>query len=423
IPTMDGLPVELVFSIIEQLDTAADEESLRALSLVCRSFLYASQRCLFCSLALHTDPSYRRRKFRPGFGLGRRYRLANTFTRAFSVFTTSPHLARHVRSLTIVVEPNVDETAVGGVLRLLCGIECLSIEGITRGDFPWKSTPTPMSPYWQAIRLPGLRSLRLSDTRGLPSALLTYATSTLSHVLVDNISIDDNPETNGVASFLATETHPRRSSALEHLTILSLHRDEPSEIFFRDTARHAMLGLRRLDLRVSHGNGHTLLHPSTFHWSTLTHLELQWRPLLSSLNAVAVPPLPAVRTLTMRIDLSSCIARGYAPQLAQTALNVGATAPRARAAQRHHLQRHPRPLRIEHITPPSPRRSRGRRSMMRRATRHSSRTCSASAAAWNTSCTSAASVRSSHTWRACSSRRRAKRGYWFFEALTGPARD
>lgn len=325
---MDGMPVELVFSIIEQLDTAADEESLRALSLVCRFFLYASQRCLFCSLALHTDPSYRRRKFRPGFGLGRRYRLANTFSRAFSVFTTSPHLAQHVRSLTIVVEPNVDETAVGGVLRLLCGIERLSIEGITRGDFPWKSTPTPMSPYWQAIRLPGLRSLRLSDTRGLPPALLTYATSTLSHVLVDNISIDDNPETNGVASFLATETHPRRSSAaIEHLTILSLHRNEPSELFFRDTARHAMRGLRRLDLRVSHGNGHNLLHPSTFHWSTLTHLELQWRPLLSSLNAVAVPPLPAVRTLTMRIDLSSCIARGYAPQLAQTALNVGTTAP------------------------------------------------------------------------------------------------
>ncbi|KAF8217163.1 hypothetical protein K438DRAFT_2007805 [Mycena galopus ATCC 62051] len=46
-----------------------------------------------------------------------------------------------------------------------------------------------------------------------------------------------------------------------------------------------------------------------------------------SARAISVPPLLAIRTLTLQFDLTGCVARGYWPQLTQTGLNVATSNP------------------------------------------------------------------------------------------------
>ncbi|KAJ7312261.1 hypothetical protein DFH08DRAFT_897202 [Mycena albidolilacea] len=230
---MHGLPPELMDAVIEQMDIA-DEESLRSCSLVCRSLVYLAQRRLFRSLKLYTDPSYRRHPPWPVKGS-----KSTTFTRFHSVFKSSPHLAQYVRDLTIHLHWKVDDGLIGNVLPPLCQIERLSIQGFC-SFWSWDPTPTPTSPCWDLIQLPTLRLLRLSITKGLPPVLLSYATATFLQFIIENITIDDNFQTNGAPSFLAGETRAGRSSPMDHLIILSLSNGAVCGFLLRDDTRNAL---------------------------------------------------------------------------------------------------------------------------------------------------------------------------------------
>ncbi|KAF7356129.1 hypothetical protein MVEN_00943500 [Mycena venus] len=306
---MHGLPPELVHAIIEQMDIA-DEESLRSCSLVCRSLVYPAQRRLFRSLELYTDPSYRRRRPWPAKGS-----KSTTFTRFHSAVKSSPYLAQYVRDLTIHLHWKVDDSLIGDVLPLLCQVERLSIQGFC-SFWSWDPTPTPMSPYWGLIRLPTLRSLRLSNTKGLPPALLSYATATFSQFFIENITINDDSQMNGAPSFLASERRPGRSSPdgpFNHSVALQ-RRGEACEgsisAFPAQAARAAL---------ASCGTPHSgpPSHTSSCSGGPSHPPSAQLPSQLS----------PALRILTLRLDLTSCIARGYWPQLTQTSLDVAASAP------------------------------------------------------------------------------------------------
>ncbi|KAJ7806087.1 hypothetical protein B0H14DRAFT_3484361 [Mycena olivaceomarginata] len=234
----------------------ADEQSLRS-----------------CSM-LYTDPSYRRRPPWPVKGS-----KSTTFTRFHSVFKSSPHLAQYIERLSI---------------QTFCSF------------WSWDPTPTPTSPYWDLIQLPTLRSLRLSNTKGLPPVLLSHSTATFSQFFIENITINDNSQTNGAPSFLARETRPGRSSPMDHLTILSLSNGAVCGLLIRDDTQHA-------------------LGSSTFAFPAPVAREA----LASCGTPPSDPPshtssctLPALRILTLRLDLTSCIARGYWPQLTQTSLDA-----------------------------------------------------------------------------------------------------
>ncbi|KAF9534739.1 hypothetical protein CPB83DRAFT_212507 [Crepidotus variabilis] len=88
-----GLPLDICVSIINEI--ARDLDTLKACSLVCRHLAYISQKRLFSVIAIN---AFLLKKY-PST---RRIWLLGTPAALKDILKESPHLANHIRSLTIL---------------------------------------------------------------------------------------------------------------------------------------------------------------------------------------------------------------------------------------------------------------------------------------------------------------------------------
>ncbi|KAJ7138333.1 hypothetical protein C8R44DRAFT_767250 [Mycena epipterygia] len=116
-----------------------ERRTLKACSLVARSFVFPSQQQLFRSVCSFTDQLYCRSPTRTNH-----LTTFMTFDNALPLFTMSPHLANHVRELYIILIFSQDcLRAAESVLRLCSRIVLLGICS-NGGTLSWASIPASL---------------------------------------------------------------------------------------------------------------------------------------------------------------------------------------------------------------------------------------------------------------------------------------
>jgi hypothetical protein len=289
-----GIP-ELVEAIVDEIDGI---HSLEQLSVAATCFAAPSQRRLFQSIVLTTDPAFFPADVRAG--------AMRTFTHAFNLFSASPHLVAYVTDLVIVFSRGSNPDCVDSVFDMLHELKNLKITGYSQG--PWDEIrPAVRSSFHRMIQAPSIRLLHLEGIDGVPNALLSYAVRKFSQFLTTHVTPYEWP----LDPPLRNDSQPEELSPIRHLTVTStlnpLYLD-PAQIcnFMRlpDT-QSALQHLTRLDLCLA-GLGciHSLnfIRESLF-LSKLEHLELMWTYLtyISDPNTLHLPSLPALLTLTLLI--------------------------------------------------------------------------------------------------------------------------
>ncbi|KAK0205337.1 hypothetical protein DFS33DRAFT_1327571 [Desarmillaria ectypa] len=115
------VPMELVDSMFDELDTPAD---LFSCSVVCRNWHAFAQARLFSRIQL--DSSFGKPP-------------VNTVHKFHQLLSASPHIASHVREVTICVRPHDRDTKLSWILSRLSNLRSLTIRG--SGRVVWEDMP------------------------------------------------------------------------------------------------------------------------------------------------------------------------------------------------------------------------------------------------------------------------------------------
>lgn len=144
------LPQELVDAILEELVGPAAHKSLKACSMVSRSFVLPSQRRLFRFLTLNSK----------------------TVGIASSRFTERPHLASYVRDLHVDMHLNtkLHQHSLLTTFRLLNKVQRMAISSYSWQTWAWDSLPDEFrDAFVSLLTLPSLRCFAMTRCRGAPS--------------------------------------------------------------------------------------------------------------------------------------------------------------------------------------------------------------------------------------------------------------
>ncbi|KAJ7282525.1 hypothetical protein C8J57DRAFT_1295617 [Mycena rebaudengoi] len=300
---MVSFPQELVETIIDAVHTSHGKKSLRACALASKALLVASQRCLFRSISLGKSPTQVSRNKIPkarNENLGRNDLL---IAEVVNLFTSSPHLATYVRSLSISM------MEINGVL-ILAHLTCLFaiLPNVERLQFDaanrsWTSLPpTLTSSLSDFVRRPSLQSLALVGLKDLSSPLLLRWLLSVREVSFTNVAI--LRDTEAPLLILDEETAP----TVHRLTLGWPNGPSLARFLLRPATITHLQQLCYVSLQV-HLDGSLLgLHPLLLQCSqSLRHLELNFRG--NHKAAVELPHLPALRALTLNCQ----VMRPYIP--------------------------------------------------------------------------------------------------------------
>ncbi|KAJ7282515.1 hypothetical protein C8J57DRAFT_1295594 [Mycena rebaudengoi] len=299
---MVSLPQELVETII---DVVHGKKSLRACALASKALLAPSQRCLFRSISLGKSPTQVSRNKIPkarNENLGRNDHL---IAEAVNLFTSSPHLAKYVRSLSISLSMvQIDQALVFGsfnyLLHIFPYVERLQIDAANRS---WASLPQPLtSCLSKFVQRPSLQSLALVGLKKLSSPLVLRWLLSVREVSFTNVTI--LRDTEAPLLILDEETAP----TLHRLTLgwpngpslarfllrpaTIVHLQQLCDVSLQVRLDGFLIGLQTLLLQCAH---------------SLRHLELNFRG--NHKAAVELPHLPALRALTLNCQ----VMRPYIP--------------------------------------------------------------------------------------------------------------
>ncbi|KAJ7486730.1 hypothetical protein FB451DRAFT_772831 [Mycena latifolia] len=294
-------PPQLAQELLEAIvGTVQGKDNLKACALVSRSFVNCSQRELFRSLCLFTNPL----GFRPThpteiptFG----------FSSAHDLLAMSPHLARYVRDLTLFLEPTSTEDYgfLESILRQVSErLSRLSMCAL-RLFFPWHDMPSDLTSLLRDIYVrPDFRSLSLTGILGVPSSLIFYAASSLQSISISKITIREDSGSD-IPTFIAK---PREIShaTLEDVAIsarVDFGYDQDRYRSILDVELHTRLrGIQKLALRFSAAQSdqwEPFLLESDIH-GTLEHLALSFA---HELPALQLPLFPLLRVLKVRFGI------------------------------------------------------------------------------------------------------------------------
>ncbi|KAK7023318.1 hypothetical protein R3P38DRAFT_2709953 [Favolaschia claudopus] len=262
------LPQELVNVIVAEVEAKVD---LEACSLTARSFVTPSQRALFRKKSLQWDSSSR---------------IAPAFERALSLIEGHPHIAIHVRELTIDVPKfPASQSILAAVLRTMNNLERLGINGHAQD---WDNlVPELKDAILNVISLPSLRRLHLLRISSLPISVLFHAASSVGVLSLNlvtplvprDISLNDGDNLNVQ---LGTLILP---SCLTTPALLQV-----CDFFLR------LQNLQRLSIQMqSSGHHRTIITSSS---QSLVHLKLDCAAFLTPLD---LPPLPNLQTLSLSL--------------------------------------------------------------------------------------------------------------------------
>ncbi|KAJ7123393.1 hypothetical protein C8R44DRAFT_783757 [Mycena epipterygia] len=258
-----------------------DRRTLKACSLVARSFTGSSQRRLFRSLCLFAG----RLESHPTV-LGIDHLTALTsFERALELFTISPHLGSYAKCMHLGLIDSQDFGVVESVLRMAPQITVLGIfsnETVSEG-LHWGNIPVSLATLLKEIALrPIVRSMSMRWMTGVPSSLIlvpSFRALTLYHVLIEEDIISTSP-------FIPPLPHATHSSDLEVLVITPARSQVHKSAIQMVISGH-LTGLRKLSvtgiLSDDPEGWIPFMLKSDFR-QTLKHLELSF--LLTSTNTV-----------------------------------------------------------------------------------------------------------------------------------------
>lgn len=262
------LPQELLDAIIDEV---TDEASLKICSLASKSLLVRSQRFLFRSLYLYTSVNLA-------------HHASSTCDRACTLFSSSPHLAGYVESLTLCVKRADNYASVEHILDILHLIRRLGIHGSSDG-FRWDyMSPNLISAILRAVQLPSLQCFSLKRVISIPSPLLFYAASAFRVLSLGQIEILETGNPHPIPMSLPKLPFPSR---LEQLSIPAAFRsDAVCTFLLQVNSQQSLLHLRSLAWQIYGSPSQyweRLLREATF-LSTLEHLEL-WFSIRTSFNS------------------------------------------------------------------------------------------------------------------------------------------
>ncbi|KAJ7123409.1 hypothetical protein C8R44DRAFT_783768 [Mycena epipterygia] len=292
------LAQELLDCIVGEVQ---DRKTLKAWSLVARSFTGSSQRRLFRSLCLFTG----RLEIHPTL-LGIDHLTALTsFERALELFTItwvagiSPHLGSYAKGMHLGLINSQDFGVVESVLRMAPQITVLGIFGnrATSGRLHWGSFPVSLAALMKEIALrPTVRSMILRWIAGVPSSLILVPS--FRALTLHDVSIEE--DITSTSPFISPLLHPAQSSDLEVLVITPACSQVHKSAIQMDTSGH-LTGLRKLSLPGILSDDPAGWMPfmlkSDFR-HTLKHLELLF--VFTASNLVReLPPFPALTSLEL----------------------------------------------------------------------------------------------------------------------------
>jgi hypothetical protein len=195
---MLSIPQDVIACIIDEIPTQLfshrDRETLRACSIVSRSFLHPSQKTLFSSILLRhysSDPD--------GYG-------SHLCRRFHNILASSPHISRYVRHLAIVdfkgrqsTSPEeheswmLSEPTFPLVLRMLPCLRSFHVNPAYRPlPLNWHTFSADLkSSFIHLLRTPSLTTVEFR-TLNVPSAIFLYAPQ-LTHLRFSCSSLDRSP--------------------------------------------------------------------------------------------------------------------------------------------------------------------------------------------------------------------------------------
>ncbi|KAJ7466031.1 hypothetical protein FB451DRAFT_1261631 [Mycena latifolia] len=280
------LPQELLDAIVEEVD---DRDSLQTCSLVAKSLVIASQRCLFRSLYLYTKSNHARHP-------------SPTCERAYALLSSSPHLAKYVRTLTVCLaqESAEDYVPAQRLIQMLNLLSRFAVHG-SSDRFRWDLLSSGLvCSIVDAIQRPSIQCFHLKRIRGVPSSLMFYAASAFRVFSVERVEIlqDTGPS----ALLPQGSVLPTR---LEELLIPAAFRSEATCKFLLDVhAQGALQHLRRVAWRI-YGNPNPqwdLLLREASRLNTLERVEL-WFTL--QFPEIELPSFPHMRTLELKCRMET----------------------------------------------------------------------------------------------------------------------
>ncbi|KAJ7138318.1 hypothetical protein C8R44DRAFT_848163 [Mycena epipterygia] len=288
------LAQEMLASIVDQVQ---ERRTLKACSLVARSFVFPSQRHLFRRQPTGTDY----------------LTVVMPFQTALALFTMSPHLITHVKDLYLGLRLLQDCHAAQSVLRIASEITLLGIFG-NGVLLDWNTISPSLSTLLKDIALRStVRSLNLEQIKGIPTSLIHSPPFRALSLTLVNLEEDIT----STSPFIPAPLD--HSSGLEHLTIGVAVADYTKTAIEMDM-RGRLAKLRKLsllDIRI--GNDERwprltrFLLESNFRPS-LEHLELSFITLVPELAPISFPALKSleigldIHTMTPPADLDSAFA-------------------------------------------------------------------------------------------------------------------
>ncbi|KAJ7123385.1 hypothetical protein C8R44DRAFT_980803 [Mycena epipterygia] len=290
------LAQELLDCIVGEVQ---DRPTLKAWSLVARSFTGSSQPRLFRSLCLFAD----RLEFHPNLLRINRLTAFMSFDRALELFTICPHLGSYAKGMHLGLINSQDFGVVESVLRMASQITVLGIFGdrATSGRLHWGSIPVSLTALLKEIALrPTVRSMSLRWIADIPSSLIlvpSFRTLTLYDVSIEEDITSTSP-------FIPPPLHPTHSSDLEVLVITPARSQVHKSAIQMNMAGH-LTGLRKLSVPGILSNDPAGWMPfmlkSDFR-HTLKHLELSFAFTASTL-VLELPPFPVLTSLELEFDI------------------------------------------------------------------------------------------------------------------------
>ncbi|SJL10356.1 uncharacterized protein ARMOST_13742 [Armillaria ostoyae] len=274
---MDSLivPMELVDNMFDELDTPGD---LFSCSVVCRNWHAFAQARLFSRIQL--DSSYGKPP-------------VNTVHKFYQLLSASPHIASHVREVTICVRALDRDAKIPWVLSRLSNLRSLKIRG--SGRVVWENIPLDIRAALETAmtRVPRLELNSLAFSGDMQRIFSLFAKST---VLTDLALFQILPRTPVPVDMLG-------GPVTQGIRLRSLSLTLKPEAL-TDTLHVLKASIDASELR------HLAVHTYSW-WDNKSLQEFLKIPTLESLSFAPASPLssnePATFPYVRRISLTTCV--------------------------------------------------------------------------------------------------------------------
>ncbi|KAF7354270.1 hypothetical protein MVEN_01115000 [Mycena venus] len=279
--TMPVLPQELIDAILAELAGPAAHRTLKACSLVARSFVTASQRGLFRFLTL----------------------TSKTVGIVSTRFSDRPHLALYVRDLHVDIHMNTKlyQTPLLKTFQLLKKVQRLAISSYSWQTWDsWASFSDEFrETFLSLLKLPSLRCFALTRCRGVPIGLIRHALTSYKEVglLVTGIDVHQEIE-------LPSSAPGENGKSLTHLLLNYAPAQNAAfhSLMVGDEITASLTHLRHLELAVPvQGSLGGLEVIASKYSSSLQHLVINfWQRHDHPIN---LPSLPSLEILTLKASV------------------------------------------------------------------------------------------------------------------------